>query len=130
MKQVFLVFSVVIVDQISKFFVLKYYSQIVSTNSGGAFSFFNGLASYKVIVGFLILAIIAGLIFIKQTRKLGVFLILGGALSNLIDRIFRGEVIDFIDFKIWPSSNLADIAISAGLILTVIYLFYPIKKSP
>ena len=41
-------------------------------------------------------------------------LILGGAIGNLIDRIFIGHVIDFIDFRIWPVFNLADSAITVG----------------
>ncbi len=130
MKQVFFALGIIVLDQISKTLVVKYYPQIVSENNGGAFSFLNGFASYQPIVVFLVLAIVAALIFIKQTRQLGVFLILAGALSNLIDRILRGSVVDFINVSVWPSFNLADIAISAGLVSVAIYLFYPTKKSP
>jgi signal peptidase II len=44
-------------------------------------------------------------------------LILAGALGNLIDRIFLGYVIDFLDFRIWPVFNVADSSISIGVIL-------------
>ena len=45
---------------------------------------------------------------------LAVGLLCGGALANLADRLHAGEVIDFIDFPIWPTFNLADIAIVGG----------------
>ena len=44
-------------------------------------------------------------------------LILGGAIGNLIDRITFGHVIDFIDFRIWPTFNVADSAITIGVII-------------
>ncbi|MCK9603624.1 MAG: signal peptidase II [Candidatus Omnitrophica bacterium] len=43
--------------------------------------------------------------------------ILGGALGNLIDRLFLGYVVDFLDFRIWPVFNIADSAITIGAIL-------------
>ncbi|MFH2028276.1 MAG: signal peptidase II [Nanoarchaeota archaeon] len=50
-------------------------------------------------------------------------LIIGGAAGNLISRIFQGYVIDFIDFRVWPSFNVADSAITIGAIILVIYLW-------
>lgn len=44
-------------------------------------------------------------------------LILSGALGNLIDRLFFGYVIDFLDFRIWPVFNIADTSITIGAIL-------------
>jgi signal peptidase II len=44
-------------------------------------------------------------------------LILAGALGNLIDRLFLGHVVDFLDFRIWPVFNIADSAITIGMIL-------------
>ena len=44
-------------------------------------------------------------------------LILGGAVGNLIDRIRYGYVVDFIDLKVWPIFNVADIALTAGMVL-------------
>ncbi len=44
-------------------------------------------------------------------------LILGGSAGNLTDRFGGGAVIDFLDFKVWPIFNVADIAISAGAVL-------------
>jgi signal peptidase II len=50
---------------------------------------------------------------------LGVGLLLGGALGNLVDRIAGGGVTDFIDPPLWPAFNLADIAITAGVVVLV-----------
>ena len=50
-------------------------------------------------------------------------LIIGGAIGNYIDRIFRGFVVDFLDFKVWPVFNIADIAIVLGCTIMIIFLF-------
>lgn len=50
----------------------------------------------------------------------GLGLIIGGAVGNLVDRLFRGRVVDFIDFSWWPVFNLADIAIVAGVIIILL----------
>ncbi|HCJ90703.1 MAG TPA: signal peptidase II, partial [Acidaminococcaceae bacterium] len=47
----------------------------------------------------------------------------GGALGNLWDRFRTGLVIDFLDFRIWPVFNVADIAICTGVALIVLSLF-------
>ncbi|MFH1890725.1 MAG: signal peptidase II [Candidatus Kuenenbacteria bacterium] len=53
----------------------------------------------------------------KRTSKIfPLLLIIAGAISNLIDRLKFGGVIDFIDLKIWPVFNLADIMIVAGIL--------------
>ena len=48
---------------------------------------------------------------------------LGGALGNVVDRIFRGFVVDFLDFRIWPIFNLADSFICVSFGIFVIYFF-------
>ena len=52
--------------------------------------------------------------------------ILGGAIGNLIDRLAYKEVIDFIDIRIirWPIFNVADIAVTAGMIILIIYFVF------
>ena len=50
---------------------------------------------------------------------LGFSLILGGAVGNLIDRIYFGYVIDFIDFRIWPVFNIADISVVIGVAIMI-----------
>jgi len=46
--------------------------------------------------------------------------ILGGAISNGVDRALRGHVTDFIDFHFWPVFNVADMAIVGGMLLAVV----------
>ncbi len=47
--------------------------------------------------------------------RYGGALLLGGAVGNLIDRIWLGQVIDFFDFRVWPVFNIADIGIVVGV---------------
>ncbi|MGA1212781.1 MAG: signal peptidase II, partial [Solirubrobacterales bacterium] len=43
-------------------------------------------------------------------------LILGGALGNLVDRLTRGDVVDFVSLPAWPAFNLADVSITVGVV--------------
>ncbi len=49
--------------------------------------------------------------------------LLGGALGNAIDRVRFGGVVDFLDFRVWPIFNVADIAICLGVTLIVFYFW-------
>ena len=55
-------------------------------------------------------------------------LIIGGALSNILDRIIYGSVIDFINFSFWPAFNIADSAITIGVILLIIKFIHKDEK--
>ena len=65
-------------------------------------------------------AVLLGAAFYKKLQqesflmRSGAGLLLGGAVGNLADRIQSGLVVDFLDFRIWPVFNIADIAICAG----------------
>ena len=65
-------------------------------------------------------AVLLGAAFYKKLQqesllmRSGAGLLLGGAVGNLADRIQNGLVVDFLDFRIWPVFNIADIAICAG----------------
>jgi signal peptidase II len=96
-----------------------------TTNSGGAFGLARSawwifaLATIGVSIGILVAAPRVT----TRATAIGLGLILGGALGNLTDRLFRGDVllrgnvIDFIDVHIWPVFNLADGAIVVGAVL-------------
>ncbi len=97
----------------------------LSFNSGAAFSAGRNLTPLITVAGVLlfgVLVVLAGRVAtLRQGVPLG--LLLGGAAGNLFDRLFRdhgGAVIDFIDFGWWPIFNVADIALSCGVILFVI----------
>ncbi|WLP90418.1 signal peptidase II [Gordonia sp. NB41Y] len=97
-------------------------------NSGAAFSMAEG---YTWVLTLIALAVIAVIIrYSSRLRSgwwmLGLGLVLGGALGNLVDRIFRspgvlrGHVVDFISVGWWPVFNIADSAVVCGAILLVV----------
>jgi signal peptidase II len=98
-------------------------------NAGSAFSVFNGPPVVLGIVGALVIAVLCGLLW-RSTSMLfavGIGLVLGGALGNLGDRAFRGHggaVVDFITLTHWPTFNVADSAITVGVVVLVIYSFF------
>jgi signal peptidase II len=95
-------------------------------NTGVAFGLAGGAGIGLVLVTVAALALI-GYLFARNPKRPGMWvavgLLAGGALGNLIDRITSDAVTDFIDVGSWPPFNLADVAITAGVVLMVlIYL--------
>lgn len=99
-------------------------------NPGSAFGFFQG--GRYLLVGISIAAVVVILYLIKTRRyafrgsNTAFGLVFGGALGNLVDRLFRVGVIDFIDIGIgavrWPTFNIAD----AGVTIGVLYLVFAV----
>ena len=100
----------------------------VSRNPGAAFSF-----APDATLLFTAIAIVVVVVILRVARRLGsagwalsLGLLLGGASGNLVDRLLRspgpgrGAVVDFIDFQVWPSFNVADSAIVTGGALAVL----------
>jgi len=56
----------------------------------------------------------------RRTAQHGVALLAGGAIGNLIDRVRLGAVIDYLDLRVWPVFNLADVAITVGAALLIL----------
>ncbi|MFN2543110.1 MAG: signal peptidase II [Actinomycetota bacterium] len=102
-----------------------------TTNPGGAFGLF-GNAPYLFLAATLVVCVAIVVASVGVGHRLlavGLGMVLGGALGNLTDRIVRGsgfdgQVIDFIDFRIWPVFNLADAAIVIGAGLIVLSGFH------
>ena len=123
-------------DQLSKQWADSYWTTHGQTTFNGLFTLhvvynpgigFGFLPGSGAIVGWLTFAIVALLLIwlgrVPRSQwlvKVGLALLIGGALGNMIDRITAGQVLDFILTPIWPRVlNIADIAIrgGAGLIL-------------
>lgn len=137
--------AVILLDQITKIWVdkmmpLHHTIEIIPNfvalaylrNTGAAFGFLAGGYSVYRIVFFIGVSIIAiGCIFYllrlvrpeKKITLLSLSLILGGALGNMVDRLRLGEVIDFILLHYydlhWPAFNVADSAITIGVVLLI-----------
>jgi signal peptidase II len=95
-------------------------------NTGAFFSLFASAGGLLAVVGVVLVAVLlfwgwrAGNRHPELILPLG--LVLGGAMGNLIDRLARGEVVDFLDFHFWPVFNVADIALTAGVLLAILRL--------
>lgn len=93
-------------------------------NTGAAFGILEG--SRILFILFVLLLIVATVLLWRKPwmkRYSGaVCVIIAGALGNGLDRIFRGYVVDFIDFTYWPVFNVADIAVVCGTIYLAILI--------
>ena len=142
-KNISVIFSItlfiILLDQLTKYLTSKYMALHQSTpiiknilhltyiqNTGAGFGILKG---WNTILIFISLIIIGVILFyfdriIKEKQiHIPIALILGGAIGNLIDRIFLGHVIDFIDFRIWPAFNVADSCITIGALWLIIYFW-------
>lgn len=139
--------AVLALDQLSKAAVARYLTPLTPwnpiaalapyisltyvTNTGVAFGLFPQLSALYPYIN---LAIVAGLLVFY--RRFGVQhwllpvslgLQLGGAVGNLADRLRLGYVVDFIDIKVWPVSNVADVCIVSGVCILAYLL---LKEQP
>jgi signal peptidase II len=99
----------------------------LSHNSGVAFGLASGSGEALVLLGVVALVGIVGFLFAREPDRPGLWiatgLLAGGAFGNLIDRVLEGEVTDYIDVLSWPAFNIADVAITVGIVLfALIYL--------
>ncbi len=109
-------------------------------NTGAAFGIFKNHSFTLTIVALVGIVVIMLLVFILHSRwsfldsmlvMSAVGLVLGGTVGNLIDRIHLGYVTDFIDFRVWPAFNVADAAVSIGVLIIaygIICLAQPAKS--
>jgi len=96
-------------------------------NTGGAFGLFPQQTRLLIVITiFLFILIIKYYkLFPRRTwwHKAAFGLLIGGAGGNLLDRVFRGYVVDFLDFQFWPVFNIADMAITVAIFLFLWQLF-------
>lgn len=108
---------------INNFFHLTYV-----LNPGAAFGILANRTVFFILATLIVIGFIA--YYYRQVPeeklwlRLALLLLLGGALGNLIDRVRTGYVVDFLDFRIWPVFNIADISISIGVGLLLLDLFF------
>ena len=112
-------------------FINNFFEIIHIHNKGISFGLFSDLFSpwLLVCISSIILLMILFMYFKSNSslEKIGLQLIIVGALSNIFDRIYNGFVIDFIFFHInnfnWPAFNFADIYISIGIFILILQIF-------
>lgn len=132
MPMMIFIFVIVLVDQLSKFYIQETMTPGMSLpvvadlfhityilNPGAAFGILENQRTLFILIAALLL--ISFVYYYPKLRsdrlslKIGATLLVGGAAGNLIDRIQTGYVVDFIDFRIWPIFNVADMAIVGGV---------------
>jgi signal peptidase II len=144
--------GVIAADQLTKALVLAtiregdgiavtpFLSIVLTYNTGAAFSFLAGAAGWQRWF-FVSIAVIASIVIVHLLKRggsafyrLGLVLILGGALGNLYDRLVIGKVVDFVLFHYagwaYPAFNVADSAITVGAVLVVLDTFRPKTNDP
>ncbi|MFO8102110.1 MAG: signal peptidase II [Dehalococcoidia bacterium] len=142
---------VVTIDQITKFFVRSNmdlsesipaegrFRLTYSTNSGSIFGLSLDATFLLVMAPVIIMAILWLYFYYlppsSRFLRCGLGLLLGGAIGNLIDRFRAGEVTDFIDIRLWgdfhwAAFNVADAAITAGIVMVIYYLIHELRSQP
>ncbi len=103
-------------------------------NTGIAFGMFQNARLLFITVSILVLVILAAL-YTKTTNrtqwlKVGTSLVFGGAIGNLVERLAKGYVVDFLDFRLihFPVFNVADIAVCVGAVLLMIHFMISEEK--
>lgn len=124
--------AVIVADQLSKWGIRSWLDRgerwpeetairiVHVTNSGAAFGILQGAGPLLILSSLLgVTAILVFLFnpgFAHPVMRLGLALMFGGAVGNLIDRLKAGEVVDFVKFPYWPAFNVADSAITVGVL--------------
>lgn len=160
--------AAVILDQLSKTVVARYlfmgesvpvlgdfFRITLVLNPGGVFGTRLGSQDFYTIISVLAIGVTLWFFFKARTDaitfRIGLALVLGGAVGNLIDRFRFGKVVDFLDFDFfninlppaeiaflkfpgfyldrWPVFNLADSFVLIGMVLIVLYLFFSKERS-
>jgi signal peptidase II len=143
----------ILLDQLSKWWILtivmnppkripliEFFSLVLVYNRGVSFGIFNDAPDWArwALIVFAALIAAALLIWMRyaESRLLALALgfVAGGAIGNVIDRIYYGAVVDFLDFHVgawhWPAFNVADSAITVGVALLIVDSLKSDSKTP
>ena len=143
--------AIVVADQLTKWVVLanfahgerrvitEFLNLVLVYNKGAAFSMLADASGWQtpLLIAFALAAAgIVSYLIVRNPGKrllcLGLALILGGALGNVIDRLRYGHVVDFLDFHAmgwhWPAFNVADSGITVGAVLLILDGFVQHEK--
>src|SRR5512147_246372 len=147
--------TVVVVDQVTKLWIVQsmrlhesipivpnLFSLTYIRNPGAAFGLLAGSSNafrmaFFAVTSLFALALLGTILFRLPEKdwigQVSIAGILGGAIGNLIDRLRFGEVIDFLDVYVesyhWPAFNVADSAISVGVVCLIIHFAFERKET-
>ena len=115
--------------------VFPFLNIVYVENKGAAFGMFASLGN-SFFIAISVIALVSILFYMSKIPKglelFSISLIFGGAVGNLIDRVLLGKVIDFIDVFVgtwhWPAFNVADSALTVGIILFIISTLKQTKR--
>lgn len=134
------VIAIILLDQLIKYFVVNnmflYQSIPVIENvfhftyihnTGAAFSLMAGFRGFLILLPFLMVVGVVAYMIVKRKNghplmMASLAMIAGGGIANLIDRVFLGYVVDYLDFRVFPIFNLADICVCVGCGLLILYM--------
>ena len=154
LKWLWLSVGVIVIDQLTKLWAESgfylheqlpvidgFFNLTLAYNTGAAFSFLADAGGWQRWFFTIFSAVVSvGLVYWltkldknERLDALGLSLVIGGAIGNLIDRIFHGHVIDFLLFYYerwsWPAFNVADSAITVGVIALLLGSFKHSRKA-
>jgi len=141
---------IIILDQWTKWLVVQqmeigeripiiepYIALLSHRNRGAAWGMLEGQMWLFYIVT---VVVVVGILYYYHTHgkdqpllKVSLMVLLGGAIGNFIDRLYRGEVVDFVDVLIpvinydFPIFNVADAALTIGVVMMIIYILFEEK---
>ena len=153
LKWLWISLAVIVLDQLAKQVaehtltphqavpLTPFFDWYLTYNTGAAFSFLAGAGGWQRWL-FTAIAVVISAVILQWLRNLpreetltavSLALILGGAIGNLIDRVYLGHVIDYIQVWLgsypWPAFNIADASISVGAIMLILSSLTSIGKS-